>query len=111
MVTGELRNKVDAIWETLWTGGISGPITVLEQITYLMFKPVFLQDSLQDRIITDYARIASGSTFAEVKIFTLKSCIRDYVNPMGTAVYKTRDEMPEKLRRALPSMEDLCKLL
>lgn len=31
--------------------------------------------------------------------------------PMGVAVYKTRDEMPEKLRRALPSMEDLRKLL
>lgn len=37
MITGELRNKVDSIWDTLWTGGIASPITVLEQITYLMF--------------------------------------------------------------------------
>lgn len=37
--------------------------------------------------------------------------VRDYAKPMGVAVYKTRDEMPEKLRRALPSMEDLRKLL
>lgn len=37
MITGELKNKVDNIWDTLWTGGISSPITVLEQITYLMF--------------------------------------------------------------------------
>ena len=35
MITGELKNKVDAIWDTLWTSGITSPITVLEQITYL----------------------------------------------------------------------------
>ena len=29
MVTGELRNKVDPIWKTIWTGGITSPITVL----------------------------------------------------------------------------------
>lgn len=32
-----MRNKVDTIWDTLWTGGIASPITVLEQITYLLF--------------------------------------------------------------------------
>ncbi len=37
MITGELRNKVDSIWDTIWTGGITSPITALEQITYLMF--------------------------------------------------------------------------
>ena len=37
MITGELKNKVDSIWDTLWTGGITSPTTVLEQITYLMF--------------------------------------------------------------------------
>lgn len=37
--------------------------------------------------------------------------VRDYAKPMGVAVYRTRDEMPEKLRRALPGIEDLRKLL
>ena len=37
MITGELKSKIDKIWDTIWTGGISSPITVLEQITYLMF--------------------------------------------------------------------------
>ena len=37
MVTGELKSKIDKIWDTIWTGGISSPITVLEQITYLLF--------------------------------------------------------------------------
>ena len=37
MITGELRNKVDKIWETFWTGGITNPLSVIEQFTYLIF--------------------------------------------------------------------------
>ncbi|MBP3398885.1 MAG: SAM-dependent DNA methyltransferase, partial [Erysipelotrichaceae bacterium] len=37
MITGELRSKIDKIWDTIWTAGLSSPISVLEQITYLMF--------------------------------------------------------------------------
>lgn len=37
MITGTLRSSVDKLWETLWTGGVSNPLTVIEQITYLLF--------------------------------------------------------------------------
>jgi type I restriction enzyme M protein len=37
MVTGELKSQVDKIWETFWTGGVSNPLTVIEQFTYLLF--------------------------------------------------------------------------
>ncbi|KAB8036884.1 N-6 DNA methylase [Silvanigrella paludirubra] len=37
MLTGELRNQIDKIWDSFWTGGISNPLEVLEQITYLLF--------------------------------------------------------------------------
>lgn len=37
MITGELKNKIDKIWETFWTGGITNPLDVIEQFTYLMF--------------------------------------------------------------------------
>lgn len=37
MLTGELRSQVDAIWNAFWSGGISNPMEVLEQITYLLF--------------------------------------------------------------------------
>ncbi|MBK9014540.1 MAG: SAM-dependent DNA methyltransferase [Saprospiraceae bacterium] len=37
MITGQLRNDIDRLWETFWTGGISNPLTVIEQITYLLF--------------------------------------------------------------------------
>ena len=37
MITGELRNKVDGIWDIFWAGGLTNPLDVIEQITYLMF--------------------------------------------------------------------------
>ena len=37
MITGDLRNKIDRIWETFWTGGITNPLDVIEQFTYLLF--------------------------------------------------------------------------
>lgn len=37
MITGEIKSKVDKIWETFWTGGVTNPLSVIEQITYLLF--------------------------------------------------------------------------
>lgn len=37
MVTGEIKNRIDAIWDTYWVGGITNPMSVLEQMTYLFF--------------------------------------------------------------------------
>ena len=37
MITGELKSKVDRIWNTMWSGGISNPLSVIEQLTYLLF--------------------------------------------------------------------------
>lgn len=37
MITGELKNKIDRLWDSFWSGGISNPLTVVEQITYLLF--------------------------------------------------------------------------
>ncbi len=37
MIAGELKNKIDKIWETFWTGGITNPLDVIEQFTYLLF--------------------------------------------------------------------------
>jgi len=37
MLTGEIRNQVDRIWDAFWSGGISNPLEVIEQITYLLF--------------------------------------------------------------------------
>lgn len=37
MITGELKNKIDNLWEIFWTGGLTNPLDVIEQMTYLMF--------------------------------------------------------------------------
>ena len=45
MITGELRNKIDRLWETFWTGGITNPLAVIEQFTYLKVE---VQKSLDE---------------------------------------------------------------
>jgi type I restriction enzyme M protein len=37
MITGELRSQIDTIWNAFWSGGISNPLEVIEQFTYLLF--------------------------------------------------------------------------
>lgn len=37
MLTGDIRNQVDQIWNAFWSGGVSNPLSVIEQITYLLF--------------------------------------------------------------------------
>src|SRR2546430_11212411 len=37
MLSGDIRSQIDQIWNAFWTGGISNPLEVIEQITYLLF--------------------------------------------------------------------------
>ena len=37
MITGDIKSKIDQIWNAFWSGGIANPIEVIEQITYLLF--------------------------------------------------------------------------
>lgn len=37
MITGQLKSKIDAVWNDFWSGGISNPLEVMEQLTYLLF--------------------------------------------------------------------------
>ncbi|MBO6169640.1 MAG: SAM-dependent DNA methyltransferase [Bacteroidales bacterium] len=48
MITGEIKNRVDQIWDTFWTGGITNSLTILEQMTYLFFMKM-LDDAQTDR--------------------------------------------------------------
>ncbi len=66
MLTGELRSQINAIWDAFWSGGISNPLEVMEQITYLLFirrlddahsleesKASILRQPLQNRIFPE----------------------------------------------------------
>ena len=48
MITGELKSKIDRIWDSFWSGGISNPLEVIEQLTYLLF---IRQASRQPRVL------------------------------------------------------------
>jgi type I restriction enzyme M protein len=37
MITGDIKSQIDRIWDAFWSGGISNPLEVIEQITYLLF--------------------------------------------------------------------------
>lgn len=50
MLTGQIRNDIDKLWEKFWTGGITNPLTVVEQISYLMFARMLdMQEELAER--------------------------------------------------------------
>jgi len=50
MVTGSLRSKIDKLWEEFWTGGIANPLTVIEQISFLMFARLLdMRESTEEK--------------------------------------------------------------
>lgn len=67
MLTGELKNQIDAIWNAFWSGGISNPMEVLEQITYLLF----------------IRRLDDSHTLAESKAAVLKQPMAKRLFPEG----------------------------
>lgn len=79
MLTGELRSQVDAIWNAFWSGGISNPLEVMEQITYLLFlrrlddlhtleenKAARLQQPMERRIFPD-GTDAKGRAYQDLR--------------------------------------------
>lgn len=62
MITGELKSRIDKLWEEFWTGGITNPLTVIEQITFLMFARLLdMAEQKNERKATlggdDFARL------------------------------------------------------
>jgi type I restriction enzyme M protein len=50
MLTGQIRSDIDKLWEKFWTGGITNPLTVIEQISYLMFARMLdMQEEVAER--------------------------------------------------------------
>ena len=50
MLTGQIRNDIDKLWAKFWTGGITNPLTVIEQISYLMFARMLdMQEEMAER--------------------------------------------------------------
>ena len=63
MLTGEIKNKVDRIWETFWTGGVTNPLTVIEQFTYLIFIKSLDDKQLQSEAEANILGVEPKITF------------------------------------------------
>ena len=65
MITGELKSKIDRIWDTMWSGGISNPLSVIEQLTYLLFiKRLDELQTLKEAKAAHTGKPIQGSIFA-----------------------------------------------
>ena len=59
MITGELKSKIDKLWVEFWTGGVTNPLTVIEQITFLMYARLLDMNETSDEKRAE----RSGKTF------------------------------------------------
>ena len=66
MITGEIKNKIDQIWDTFWTGGITNSITILEQMTYLFFMKMLDDAQLKKEAMASImGTVVKDPTFGE----------------------------------------------
>lgn len=103
MITGELKTKIDKVWEAFWTGGLSNPITVIEQMTFLLFirrlddihiqreqKASFLKKKIENPIFSNkqdelrWSRFKNTDPDVMFKLFTKEKGVFDFLKNMGT---------------------------
>src|SRR5665213_428488 len=102
MLTGDLKSKIDKVWNSFWTGGLSNPITVIEQMTYLLFikrldelqtqkeqKAAFLKQDIQAPIYKPDQNEIRWSFFKNTdpevmyKLFTKEGGVFDFMKNLG----------------------------
>lgn len=93
MLTGELRNRIDKLWEEFWTGGITNPLSVIEQISFLMFaRLIDIAESrnerkgkrtgiVSNRIFKDSQQHLRWSSFKNLSGPEMLKVVRDEVFP------------------------------
>ena len=103
MLTGELRSNIDKVWNAFWTGGLSNPLTVIEQITYLLFirrldelqitkeqqandlqepieDPIYLADQYELR----WSQFKDADPETRFRLFTMPDGVFDFIRALGT---------------------------
>ena len=66
MITGEIKNRIDTIWDTFWVGGITNSMSVLEQMTYLFFMKMLDDAQLKKEASANILGVSiSNPTFKE----------------------------------------------
>ena len=62
MITGVIKNKIDKIWTDIWAGGITNPLTVIEQLTYL----IFIRSLDEKELETEQFENATGESLEKI---------------------------------------------
>lgn len=102
MITGELKSQIDKVWEAFWTGGLSNPLTVIEQMTFLLFirrldelqiqreqKANLLKKPIEDPIYAEAEYELRWSWFKNMdpvvmhKLFTKQDGVFDFLRNVG----------------------------
>jgi type I restriction enzyme M protein len=103
MITGELRSKVDKLWTTFWNNGISNPLSVIEQISYLLFikrlddlelakekRALRLRRRVKDPMFSAEQQHLRWSQFKNQDAETMLAIVRDeafpFIKTMGKAI-------------------------
>lgn len=68
MITGEIKNKIDGIWTTLWTEGNTNPLTNIEQLTYLLFIKGLDESELRKENEATFLGLEHKGIFSEMPI-------------------------------------------
>jgi type I restriction enzyme M protein len=103
MITGELKSQIDKVWEAFWTGGLSNPLTVIEQMTYLLFirrldelhtakeqKASVLKKPIEEPIYDASNQELRWSRFKDMdpevmhKLFTKQDGVFDFLRNVGS---------------------------
>ncbi len=105
MITGELKSKVDKIWDTMWSGGISNPISVVEQLTYLLFikrldelhtlkerKAQRLKQAIEEPVFATDEDHLRWSRFKDAAPESMFNTVRDKVFPFIKTLGNKGDE-------------------
>ena len=108
MITGELKSKVDQIWNTMWAGGISNPLSVIEQLTYLLFikgldelhtrkehKAARTGDPIEDPVFAAHQNDLRWSRFKEFAPEQMFETVRDRVFPFMKSIGQAGDSDEE----------------
>lgn len=101
-MTPEIKSQIDKVWEAFWTGGLSNPITVIEQMTYLLFirrmdelqtqkesKAILLKQPIVDPIYKESENELRWSHFKNMdpevmhRMFTKNEGVFDFLRKIG----------------------------
>ena len=119
MITGELKSKVDRIWDTMWSGGISNPLSVIEQLTYLLFikrldelqtlkenKAARTRKPIEDPIFTKKQDRLRWSRFKETAPDEMFKTVQQEVFPFIKALGSNGHDDPERASTYTHHMKD-----